>query len=107
MAERIRKVNELIKHEVAESFKKVGVEGFVTVKAVETSRNMKHADVWIGIVGGGEEEILAEIEEKRREIQLMVNKKIMARNVPTLSFKIDHSGEHAQKIEELLKNDGS
>jgi ribosome-binding factor A len=104
MSERIRKVNELIKHEVADALKREGVSAFVTVKAVETSRDMKHADVWVSVIGEDEEEIMQEIEEKRREVQQAVSVKLTSRNVPVITFRMDRSGAYAQKIEELLKN---
>ena len=104
MNDRIRKVNELIKHEVASAFKKEGVGGFVTVQAVETARDMKHADVWVSVIGENEEEILAEIEEKRHEVQKAVSANLTSKNVPAITFRLDHSGAYAQKIEELLKN---
>lgn len=104
MSDRIRKVNELIKHEVADALIVEGISGFVTVKAVETSRDMKHADVWVSAIGENEEEMLAEIEEKRHEIQQAVSAKLTSRNVPAITFKLDKSGAYAQKIEELLKN---
>lgn len=107
MSERIRKVNELLKHEVASALIMEGVGGFVTIKAVETSRDMKQATVWISIIGGNEEEVMSEIEGKRREIQQRTSSTLTSRNVPVLTFKVDHSGEHAQKIEELLKNDST
>jgi len=106
MSDRIKKVNELIKHEVADSFMRVGVSGFVTVKAVETSRDMKHADVWVSIIGGDESEILNELEEKRHEVQRAVSTKMTSKNVPAIKFRLDHSGEYVLGIEELLKNGG-
>lgn len=105
MSQRLRKVNELIKHLVANSIEKIGIHGFVTVKAVETTRDMKHAVVWISVLADNEDEVIAEIEGKRQEIQMEINKKIKAKNVPAIHFKLDHSEKHAQKIEELLKDD--
>lgn len=107
MSDRIRKVNELIKHEVADALKREGVSGFITVKAVETSRDMKHADIWVSIIGENEEEALLEIEEKRHEVQQAVSVKLTSRNVPAITFKLDRSGAYAQKIEELLKSGGT
>ncbi len=104
MSERIRKVNELIGREVAGALGKIDIEGLITVKTVETSRDMKHACVWIGILGGEEEDALSVLERERHEIQQTVNKVIIAKYVPVLSFKIDHSGEYAEKIEKLLRN---
>lgn len=104
MSERIRKVNELIKHVVADALKQEGTSGLLTVKAVETTRDMKHADVWISVIGN-EEETMTELEEKRKELQSAVARMVQAKHVPALHFRLDHSGAYAQRIEELLKDD--
>lgn len=105
MSDRIKQVNELIKQEAAKGLKAVGVEGFITVKAVETDPDMKNAAVWVSVLAGDEEEALKEVESKRHQVQQLINKKMTSRNVPAINFRLDHSGEYAQRIEELLKND--
>ncbi|RJO60841.1 ribosome-binding factor A [candidate division WS5 bacterium] len=107
MSERIRKINALVAREVADELSKTDLSALVTVKAVETTPDMKSATVWIGVLGGDEETVKAELEEKRRDIQQAVNAAVTAKYVPVLNFKIDHSGEYAEKIEELLKDENS
>ncbi len=106
MADRIRKVNEFLRHEIAECLKAQDFDGLVTVKAIETGRDMKSACVWISVLGN-EEEVLDEIESNKKQIQRFINTKMQTKNVPRLSFKIDRSGEHAQRIEELIRNEES
>lgn len=104
MSDRIVKVNELLKQIVADIINyEIESQGLITVKAVETTSDMKHADVWISILGDEEEAVQSAIEEKRREIQKTVNMKMASKNVPAIHFKVDKSGEYAQKIDELLK----
>jgi len=106
MSQRIKKVNELLRHLVAKAIEDIATKGFITVKAVETARNMKHADIWVGVIGEDEASVLDFLEENRRDIQSEVARQLKSKNVPVLEFKIDHSGEHAAKIEELLKDGG-
>jgi len=102
MSDRIRKVNELIRSLVAESLlENISREHLFTVKAVETSRDLKRATVWVSVIGS-EEGFLAELKEKQHEIRHDVTGKMYSKYTPLLEFKIDRSGEYAQKIENLL-----
>jgi len=104
MSDRILKVNELLKQVVADIINhEVESKGLLTVKAVETTPDMKHADIWISVLGEDEVAALAVVEEKKRQIQRIVNTKMASKNVPAIHFKVDKSGEYAQKIDELLK----
>lgn len=108
MSNRIRKVNELVRERVSKAIlRNISKDYFVTVTAVETSRDMKHAIIWVSIVGDEilEKKLISELEEKRKEIQKEVVYKMVSKYTPILEFKIDHSGEHAQRIQELL-NEG-
>lgn len=105
MSERTKKVNELVGQVVADTLNhEIESSGIVTVKAVETSPDLRYATVWVSILGDEEEDVLAKIEEKRRGLQRVLNSKMSSKHVPVLNFKVDYSGEYAQKIEELLKN---
>ena len=104
MSDRIRKINAFLKHEVAKCLEMQDFSGLVTVKAIEASRDLKLAEVWISVLGD-EEEVLSEIEGNKKHIQKTINSKMQTKNVPCLLFRIDHSGEHAQRIEKLIKNE--
>ena len=104
MSDRVKKVNEFLRQEVARGLEMLDFRELVTVKAVETSRDLKHADIWIGILGD-EESAMDKIMKNQRNLQFAVNRKMPTKNVPKLRFRIDHSGEHALKIEELLKGE--
>lgn len=105
MSNRIRKVNELVRERVSESISRnISKDFFVTVTAVETSRDMKHSTIWVSIVGNekAEKNLIKELKEKRKEIQKEVVSEMVSKYTPILEFKIDHSGEYAQRIQELL-----
>lgn len=102
MTKRIRKVNELIKKLAAEAIAdNVSRKHIATVKAVETSRDLKHAIVWVSAMVD-ENGFIQELEENKSAICRQVVEKMSTKHTPVISFKIDRSGEHAQRIEELL-----
>lgn len=102
MSDRIRKVNELIRELVATSIQdNISREYISTVTSVDTSRDMKNCVVWVSAMNN-EEGFLAELDEKKNRIRHEVTGKMYSKFTPLIEFKIDHSGAHAQKIEELL-----
>ena len=72
---------------------------------MEASKDLKNAKVWIAVLGDdfSEDEILTKLELLRSDLQSFVGKKITFKFNPRLSFKIDYSGEKAQRIEEILR----
>lgn len=104
MSDRIRKINELLREEISLSIaENIGKEDFITVTAVETTDDMKHATVWVSILGD-EEKAAADLLAKKSVIQHEVTGKMATRYTPKLEFKIDHSQEYVAKIEELLND---
>lgn len=77
--------------------------GLVTVSRVETSGDTKWAKVWVSIVGGDDEEILALIKKNIYDIQGYVNQRLPIKPVPRLQFFLDTSPRYAQHIDELIK----
>lgn len=105
MGDRIRKINELVREEVSKAIiEVVGKENFITVTAVETTDDLKHALIWVSILGD-EERGLSELLSHKSEIQHLVTGKMSTRYTPKLTFKIDHSPAYVEKIETLLKDD--
>jgi ribosome-binding factor A len=103
MSNRIKKINELIRELVAESLaENISRSYLFTVKAVETERDLKHAVVWVSVLGD-EEGFLAELKEHQKEIRHYVTGKMVSKYTPLIEFKIDRSEEYVQHIEELLR----
>ncbi len=107
LSDRIRKVNELIRELVAESLaENISREHLFTVKAVETTRDLRHAIVWVSVIGN-EENFLAELKEYQNEIRHYVTSHMASKYTPLIEFKIDHSEAYAARIEELLSDKNS
>lgn len=106
---RHQRVAEEILHElgimVAGELKDPRIEGLVTVTEVRVTPDLKHARVFVSVIG-------TETEQKRTirglaaavgYIRHQLTERIQLRRAPEIHFTLDHSEEYAQRIEELLR----
>ncbi|MDI6689035.1 MAG: 30S ribosome-binding factor RbfA [Actinomycetota bacterium] len=79
--------------------------GFVTITAVEVSPDLKHATVFLSVLGeeSEQEDTLEGLESARGFIKTELGKRIRIKFLPDLTFKIDKSIEEGMRISELLK----
>jgi ribosome-binding factor A len=109
-AERMRRVNEAVR-EVLSARLAGGLKdpriGFVTVTAVETSPDLRHARVFVSVFGGEEErqETLSGLASAHGILQGAVAEELRMRRTPTLDFVYDHSIDRGMRITELLEED--
>lgn len=96
--ERLTRINQLLKQEVAEQmFRLVNEPGFdaaaVTLTRVLTSSDLRHARVLISVRGDADQkaEALRLISQHRREFQDGINRRIKMKYTPQLSFELDES----------------
>lgn len=107
MTDRIKRVNQLIKEKLAEillrelSFDK---NTLITVQSVDTSRDLRYANVGVSIIPFEKsEEALKILDKKTPHIQKELNKAIQIKFVPKIKFEIDTGEEKADRIEKILK----
>jgi ribosome-binding factor A len=102
---RIEKLNSLIQRLVGTSLPEFleGQNGLVTVSRVETSGDSRWAKVWISIVGGDDDKILAAIQKNIYDIQGELNRNMGMKMTPRLQFFLDTSPRYVQHIDELIK----
>ena len=86
--------------------------GFVTVTAVETSRDLDHAKVWISVFGTDRqrEQTLEALDGATGVLQGRVNRELKLRRTPHLEFVYDRAVEQGVRmthlIDELAPADG-
>ena len=107
MPNRIDKINELIKHTVAEIIErelslKAGI--FITVAKVDTTPDLRYTRVSVSIfpekdIGYG----MKTLQKEAYKIQGKVNKKLKMRPLPRIEFRLDMTEAKADEIEKLLK----
>ena len=102
------RVAEAIREEVAtflsEGAKDPRIRGFVTVTAVEMTRDLRQATVFVSIMGSEEEkrETSAGLASVAGHLRSMLGKSLRLRNAPEVIFRVDESVARASRIEKLL-----
>jgi len=81
--------------------------GFVTVTDVKTSPDLRHARVYVTVLGGQEERdaSLAGLQSAHGVLQRRVNAELRMKRTPALQFVYDETTDRAMHIEELLAED--
>ena len=115
---RADRVGEAIRVEVAtflrEGAKDPRLVGMVTITAVEVPRDLRHARIFISILGTDSERAatLDALESMKGHLRSRLARTMKLRVAPELSFKLDESVARAARIESLLaqvrdeKNEG-
>ncbi len=104
---RADRVSEAIKREISvlilREVKDPDVAG-VTVTAVETSDDLRHANVFVSVMGGDDEKkrTLEGLARARGYLRSEVSHRVELRYAPELHFQLDRSLDHAMKIESIL-----
>jgi ribosome-binding factor A len=106
---RHERVAEEIRHElgimVAGELKDPRIEGLVTVTEVRVTPDLKHARVFVSVMGSEAEQkstirgLFAAVGYIRHEL----TERLGLRRSPEIHFILDHSEEYAQRIEDLLR----
>jgi ribosome-binding factor A len=105
--ERMRRVDEAVKEvlsdAIAHQLKDPRV-GFVTVTAVETSPDLRHARVFVSVLGdeGVRRRSLDGLQSAHGFLQQRVSGELRLKHTPTLEFRYDDSTDRGFRIAELL-----
>ena len=89
---------------LATSAKDPRIVGFVTVTAVEMTRDLRHASVYVSVMGT-EAEVEATVEglgSIASHLRSLVGRALRLQFAPEISFKLDESVARAARIEHLL-----
>jgi ribosome-binding factor A len=79
--------------------------GFVTVTSVETSPDLRHAHVYVSVLGDQQQrsESLAGLGSSHGYLQSRVAAELKLKNTPQLDFRYDDSTDQGMRIVELLR----
>lgn len=78
--------------------------GFVTVTDTEVSPDLRHARVFVSILGKPEEraQVMKGLESARGFVRRELHKEISLRHIPEISFHLDESLDHGMRVTALL-----
>lgn len=104
------RVAEAIREEVAtflaSSVKDPRVQGLVTVTGVDLTRDLRHARVYVSVLGSDAERAATfdGLASLAGHLRSRVGRSLRLRLAPEISFKEDESVAHAARIESLLSS---
>ncbi len=81
--------------------------GFVTVTGVEASPDVRHAKVFVSVLGGARERAatLEGLKASHGYLQSRINAALHLRHTPQLEFVYDDTTDRAMRIEALLRRE--
>ena len=108
-SDRMRRVNEAVREVLSAAITselKDPRVGFVTVTAVETSPDLRHARVYVSVLGnpGERRRSLQALDNAHGFLQRRVGSELRMKNTPQLQFVYDDTPERGMRISELIES---
>jgi ribosome-binding factor A len=106
---RIEMLNEQFKREISgivqRELRDPGISGLVSITSVEISPDLRHANVFVSVLGGQPEREVAVAALARASgfVRHELASRLTLRYTPTLTFRADVSIERGERIMELLR----
>jgi ribosome-binding factor A len=105
-SDRMRRVNEAVREVLSDAMKtlKDPRVGFVTVTDVRTSPDLRHAKVFVSVLGSESERAatMDGLASAHGVLQTAVNRELRMKRTPTLDFVYDDTAERADRLERML-----
>lgn len=102
----MRRVNESVREVVAEGVRALKDPriGMVTVTAVEVTRDLQEARVYVSVLGGENKRraTLQGLESAKGVLQSRINRELSLRRTPQLTFEYDETVERGVRMTKLI-----
>jgi len=105
------RVGELVRHALADVLQRGEVmdpvleKHVITVPEVRMTPDLKLATAFVMPLGGKDEEkVLKALEANRKQLRMMVVKRLALKSAPDLRFRIDDSFDRGSQIDALLRS---
>jgi ribosome-binding factor A len=106
MSDRMRRVNEALREVLSEGIGTLKDPriGFVTVTGVETSRDLRHATVYVSVLGSKRkrEAAIAGLQSSHGVLQTRLNRELRLKRTPQLTFQYDPTVERGVRLSRLI-----
>jgi ribosome-binding factor A len=106
VTERMRRVNESVRQVLSEAVGELKDPriGFVTVTGVETSPDLRHAKVYVSVLGSERkrEASLAGLSAAHGVLQTRLARELRMKRTPTLVFEYDPTVERGVRMSQLI-----
>jgi ribosome-binding factor A len=108
--DRITRVNEILKREIADILERINVcpapNTLVSVTAVKAAPDLRNAQVYISVFGGKDyqmRDVIEKLNHMRHDIQRAVSSVVVLKYTPVLEFRLDRKIEYGDKVISLLE----
>jgi ribosome-binding factor A len=106
MSARMRRVNESLRQVLSEAVGQLKDPriGFVTVTAVETSPDLRHARVFVSVLGAEKQrtQTIARLQAAHSVLQARLARELRLKRTPQLTFEYDPSVERGVRMTKLI-----
>jgi ribosome-binding factor A len=107
MTQRTQRVDELLRQEIGALLAKEVADpriGFATITDVETSPDLRHAKVWVSVIGdeAARRETIRALQQAMGFIRHELGKRLRIRRIPDLHVHLDDSAERGTRVLYLL-----
>jgi ribosome-binding factor A len=106
MTDRMRRVNESVRQVLSEQVGRLKDPriGFVTVTGVETSPDLRHARVFVSVLGSERkrQQTLSGLEAAHSVLQSVLARELRLKRTPQLAFEYDPSVERGVRMTKLI-----
>src|SRR5881227_3922701 len=106
MTDRMRRVNESVRQVLAEALLELKDPriGLVTVTVVDTASDLRHATVFVSVLGSGRKRnaTLAGLEAAHGVLQSRLARELRMKRTPQLTFEYDPTVEHGVRMSRLI-----
>jgi ribosome-binding factor A len=102
----MRRVNEALREVLSEGIGTLKDPriGFVTVTGVDTSPDLRHATVYVSVLGSEKKRdaTIAGLQSSHGVLQSRVNSELRLKRTPQLTFEYDPTGERGVRLSRLI-----
>ncbi len=107
MSQRMDRVNELLRQEIGALLAKEIADpriGFATITDVETSPDLRHAKVWVSVIGqeADRKDTIRALIHTMPFIRHELGKRLRIRRIPDMHVMLDDSAERGTRLMHLL-----
>jgi ribosome-binding factor A len=107
MTQRTQRIDELLRQEIGALLEREVQDpriGFVTVTDVETAPDLRHARVWVSVIGTRAErdETIAALDRAMGFVRRELGMRLRLKRIPELHVRLDETAERGTRVLQLL-----
>ena len=112
LSQRTDRVDELLRQEIGAIVMRDVADpriGFATITKVETTRDLRHAKVWVSVIGQPAErkETIAALARSMSFVRRELGKTLRIKRIPDLHVHLDDTAERGTRVLQLLNDLGA